>query len=101
MATAVSLSLSRALLDTSAPRPSFHRRVSALGTGSALPDARRLCRLSLAVSTAAGAPPLDAGTTAWDALGGVSAFAAGTGDAVPLMDLWDPSEVSSSRVHPN
>ncbi|KAI4998165.1 hypothetical protein ZWY2020_053507 [Hordeum vulgare] len=92
MATAVSLSFSRALLHTSAPRSSFHRRVSVSGAGSALPDTRRLCRRSLAVSAAAGAPPLDAGTTAWDALGGVSVFAAGTGDAVPLRDLWDPSE---------
>nr|XP_020187303.2 prostamide/prostaglandin F synthase [Aegilops tauschii subsp. strangulata] len=92
MATAVSLSLSRALLHTSAPRPPFHRRVSVSSAGSTLPDARRLCRRSSAVSAAAGASPPEAGTAAWDALGGVSVFAAGTGDAVPLSDLWDPSE---------
>jgi hypothetical protein len=48
------------------------------------------------VSAAAGASPLDDGTPAWDALTGVSVFAAGTGDAVPLRDLWDPTEVLSS-----
>lgn len=96
MATAVSLSFSRALLHTSAPRPSFHRRVSISVAGSTVPDARRLCRRSLVVSATAGASPPEAGTAAWDALGGVSVFAAGTGDAVPLRDLWDPSEVSSS-----
>lgn len=29
----------------------------------------------------------------WDALGGVSVLAAGTGEAVQLRDLWDPTEV--------
>ncbi|KAF7044037.1 hypothetical protein CFC21_053317 [Triticum aestivum] len=91
MATAVSLCLPR-VLHTSAPRPSFHRRVSVQGAGATLPDARRLCRRSSAVSAAAGASPPEAGTAAWDSLGGVSVFAAGTGDAVPLRDLWDPSE---------
>jgi len=38
-------------------------------------------------------PPVT-GAPAWDALGGVSVLAAGTGDAVPLTDLWDPTEVS-------
>lgn len=34
----------------------------------------------------------DAGDSpVWDALDGVSVFSAGTGDAVPLRDLWDPA----------
>ncbi|OEL34482.1 hypothetical protein BAE44_0004499 [Dichanthelium oligosanthes] len=57
---------------------------------------RRVGRRALNVSTAAvdssGLAPIAAGTPAWDALGGVSVLAAGTGDAVPLTDLWDPTE---------
>lgn len=89
MATALSLSLSYAQLRTSAPRTPCPRSVSASGPRAPFP---RLCRRSLHVSAAAGASPLDAGTPAWDALAGVSVFAAGTGDAVPLRDLWDPTE---------
>ncbi|KAL6636982.1 hypothetical protein ACP70R_024554 [Stipagrostis hirtigluma subsp. patula] len=64
---------------------------------ASLPRGRHLFRLSLAVSAAAGASsagsPTDAiGASAWDALGGVSVLAAGTGSAVPLTDLWDPTE---------
>ncbi|CAL4944162.1 unnamed protein product [Urochloa decumbens] len=55
---------------------------------------RVVSRRSLGVSAAAGYPsgsaPVAAG--AWDALGGVSVLAAGSGDAVPLTDLWDPTE---------
>ena len=57
----------------------------------------RVGRRSLSVSAAAAdsssLPPVT-GAPAWDALGGVSVLAAGTGDAVPLTDLWDPTEVS-------
>lgn len=57
-----------------------------------------MCRRSLIVSAAAaGDPsvlaPIAGGAAAWDALGGVSVLAAGTGDAGPLTDLWDPTEV--------
>jgi len=56
----------------------------------------RVGRRSLSVSAAAAdsssLPPVT-GAPAWDALGGVSVLAAGTGDAVPLTDLWDPTEV--------
>ena len=38
------------------------------------------------------------GAPAWDALGGVSVVAAGTGNAVALTDLWDSTEVLSSSV---
>ncbi|XP_051178551.1 thioredoxin-like protein AAED1, chloroplastic [Lolium perenne] len=91
MATAISLSLSLsyAQLRTSTLRTPCHRRLSASGPHGPFP---RLRRRSLRVSAAAGASPLDAGNPAWDALDGVSVFATGTGDAVPLRDLWDPTE---------
>ncbi|WVZ60430.1 hypothetical protein U9M48_010452 [Paspalum notatum var. saurae] len=59
---------------------------------------RRLCgrSLTLTVSATAGAAsglaPDAAGAPAWDTLGGVSVLAAGSGDAVALTDLWDPTE---------
>ncbi|CAL4935713.1 unnamed protein product [Urochloa decumbens] len=58
---------------------------------------RGVGRRSLSVSAAAGdpsgsAPVAAAGAPAWDALGGVSVLAAGSGEAVPLTGLWDPTE---------
>ncbi|KAK3146206.1 hypothetical protein QOZ80_3BG0263010 [Eleusine coracana subsp. coracana] len=56
---------------------------------------RSLTTVSAAAGTSSGSPPSDAfddGARAWDSLGGVSVLAAGTGDAVPLTDLWDPTE---------
>ncbi|XP_006650537.3 prostamide/prostaglandin F synthase-like [Oryza brachyantha] len=69
----------------------------------ALASRGSLCRRrrrSLTVSAAEGAsPPVSPSPTpdasspgVWDALGGVSVLAAGTGDAVPLTELWDPTE---------
>ncbi|KAG8062456.1 hypothetical protein GUJ93_ZPchr0003g17452 [Zizania palustris] len=99
METAISLPVAGA----SASRPSRLSRGPAtvsLASRSSR-GGRRLCRRrSLTVSAAAGvSPPVspspspDAGSAAvWDALGGVSVLAAGTGDAVPLRDLWDPTE---------
>ncbi|KAF0914372.1 hypothetical protein E2562_028248 [Oryza meyeriana var. granulata] len=58
-------------------------------------------RRSLTVSAAAGAsPPVSpspsqpyaSSADVWDALASVSVLAAGTGDAVPLRELWDPTE---------
>ncbi|KAF8675398.1 hypothetical protein HU200_047764 [Digitaria exilis] len=58
----------------------------------------RVGRLSVSVSAAAagdlsGSAPIASGAPAWDALGGVSVLAAGTGDAVPLTDFWELASV--------
>ncbi|KAL6843617.1 hypothetical protein ACP4OV_026679 [Aristida adscensionis] len=88
MATAVSL-----------PRaPVITARASNGSLAAGVPVPRRLSRRSVVVSAAAGAssagspPAAAAGAAAWDALGGVSVLAAGTGDAVPLRDMWNPDE---------
>jgi len=52
---------------------------------------RRSLSVSAAEADSSSLPPVT-GAPAWDALGGVSVLAAGTGDAVPLTDLWDPTE---------
>jgi hypothetical protein len=89
MATAISLPGA----PLAAPRARYSGRLvrASLPRGGA-----RVGRRSLSVSAAAedssGLAPI-AGAPAWDALGGVSVLAAGTGDAVPLTDLWDPTEV--------
>ncbi|XP_062212286.1 uncharacterized protein LOC133913221 [Phragmites australis] len=92
---AMAVTLPRAPLIT--PRASTSgRRVPVSAAHASLPRVSRVGRLSLTVSAAAeaspGSPPDAAGALAWDALGGVSVLAAGTGDAVPLRDLWDPTE---------
>lgn len=68
----------------SPPRASLPRVVARVG--------RRSLSASAAAADSPGLAPI-AGAPAWDALGGVSVLAAGTGDAVPLTDLWDPTEV--------
>ncbi|KAJ1293775.1 hypothetical protein BS78_01G094700 [Paspalum vaginatum] len=90
MATAVSLPRRAPLI---APRPCNSRRLRLVHVSAARGGVR-----SLTVSATAGArassglAPDAAGTPAWDTLGGVSVLAAGTGDAVALTDLWDPTE---------
>ncbi|EAY91739.1 hypothetical protein OsI_13380 [Oryza sativa Indica Group] len=97
-------SLSRAALAgaPAATRATASRVNRAVVPAASRPRGGRLCcRRSLtAVSAAAGAsPPVspspspDGGSPGvWDALGGVSVLAAGTGEAVQLRDLWDPTE---------
>nr|CAB3498350.1 unnamed protein product [Digitaria exilis] len=53
---------------------------------------RRSVSAAAAAGDLSGSAPIASGAPAWDALGGVSVLAAGTGDAVPLTDLWDPTE---------
>lgn len=103
MATAISLPRTLAPLIT--PRACNPRRLSAAPARASPPrGGGRVGRCSLTVPAAAGAsassPGLapDTGAPAWDALGGVSVLAAGTGNAVALTDLWDSTEVLSSSV---
>lgn len=101
MATAISLPRAAApLITTSARNP--RRLVDASAArASPLRRGRHVVLRSLTVPAAAGASPglaPDTGAQAWDALGGVSVLAAGTGDAVALTDLWDSTEVLSSSV---
>uniref|UniRef100_A0A0E0GT98 Thioredoxin domain-containing protein n=1 Tax=Oryza nivara TaxID=4536 RepID=A0A0E0GT98_ORYNI len=102
-------SLSRAALAgaPAATRATASRVNRAVVPAASRPRGGRLCcRRSLtAVSAAAGAsPPVspspspDGGSPGvWDALGGVSVLAAGTGEAVQLRDLWDPTEESMAK----
>nr|TKV91574.1 hypothetical protein SEVIR_9G105700v2 [Setaria viridis] len=91
MATAISLRGA----PLTAPRAcaSGRRFVRASAARASLPrGGARVGHRSLTVSgDSSGSAPV-AGAPAWDALGGVSVLAAGTGDAVPLTDLWDPTE---------
>ncbi|CAN6281551.1 unnamed protein product [Urochloa humidicola] len=98
MATAISLRGAPLI----APRAynSGRRLVRVSAARASLPrgGGRVVGRRSLSVPAAAGDPsgsgsaPVAAGAPAWDALGGVSVLAAGSGDAIPLTDLWDPTE---------
>lgn len=96
MATAISLP--RAPLITPracSPRQLVH--VSAAPARASPPrGGGRVGLRSLTVPAAAGASSSglapDTGAPAWDALGGVSVLAAGTGNAVALTDLWDSAE---------
>jgi hypothetical protein len=72
------------LVRVSAARASVPRGGSRAG--------RRSLSVSAAAGGASGSAPV-ASAPAWDALGAVSVLTAGTGDAVPLTDLWDPTEV--------
>lgn len=70
-----------------------------LPRGRRLRSRRSLTTVSAAAGTSSGGSALAEadGARAWDALGGVSVLAAGTGEAVPLTDMWDPTEVLVSR----
>jgi hypothetical protein len=102
MATAISLP--RAPLIT--PRACTPRRLVHVSAARASPPrgGGRVGRRSLTVPAVAGASSSglapDTSVPAWDALGGVSVLAAGTGNAVALTDLWDSAEVllSSSVI---
>jgi len=90
MATAISLRGS----PPAAPRARNSGRLVRVSPprGGARVGRRSLTRcVSAAAADSSGLAPV-AGAPAWDALGGVSVLAAGTGDAVPLTDLWDPTE---------
>ncbi|TVU45257.1 hypothetical protein EJB05_04738, partial [Eragrostis curvula] len=96
MATAVQFP--RAALITSRAS-SYGQRVPAPTAHASFPRGRRVLRgrrsltvVSAAAGASSGSAPDAGGTTAWDALGGVSVLASSTGDAVPLRDLWDPTE---------
>lgn len=94
MATAISLP--RAPLIT--PRACTPRRLVHVSAARASPPrgGGRVGRRSLTVPAVAGASSSglapDTSVPAWDALGGVSVLAAGTGNAVALTDLWDSAE---------
>ncbi|CAL4918831.1 unnamed protein product [Urochloa decumbens] len=94
MATAISLR--GAPLAARRAHNSGRRFVRVSAERASLPRGGGERRRSLSVSAATGDPsgsaPVAAGAPAWDALGGVSVLAAGSGDAVPLTGLWDPTE---------
>ncbi|XP_066386200.1 thioredoxin-like protein AAED1, chloroplastic [Miscanthus floridulus] len=98
MATPISLARAPAPLIT--PRACNPRQLVHVSAARASPrrGGGRVGRRSLTVPAAAGAsassPGLapDTGAPAWDALGGVSVLATGTGNAVALTDLWDSTE---------
>ncbi|KAK3149468.1 hypothetical protein QOZ80_3AG0217770 [Eleusine coracana subsp. coracana] len=80
-----------------APRPSSSgQRVPAAAHARRLRSGRLLLRCRrrslTTVSAAAGTSSGSAPARAWDSLGGISVLAAGTGEAVPITDLWDPTE---------
>ncbi|ONM08856.1 Thioredoxin superfamily protein [Zea mays] len=96
MATAISFP--RAPLVT--PRACTPRRLVHVSAARASPPrgGGRVGRRSPTVPAVAGASSSSSGLApdtsvpAWDALGGVSVLAAGTGNAVALTDLWDSAE---------
>jgi hypothetical protein len=98
MATAISFP--RAPLVT--PRACTPRRLVHVSAARASPPrgGGRVGRRSPTVPAVAGASSSglapDTSVPAWDALGGVSVLAAGTGNAVALTDLWDSAEVPLS-----
>ncbi|RLN43062.1 hypothetical protein C2845_PM01G29570 [Panicum miliaceum] len=97
MATAISLRGA----PLAAPRARNSGRLVRVPPRASLPGGgerawRRSLNVSAAAADSSGLAPV-AGAPAWDALGGVSVLAAGTGDAVPLTDLWDPTEDSVAR----
>ncbi|CAL4927106.1 unnamed protein product [Urochloa decumbens] len=93
---ATTISLRGAPLAARRAHNSGRRFVRVSAERASLPRGGGERRRSLSVSAATGDPsgsaPVAAGAPAWDALGGVSVLAAGSGDAVPLTGLWDPTE---------
>ncbi|CAN6286960.1 unnamed protein product [Urochloa humidicola] len=77
----------RWLVRVSAARASLPR-----GGGGRFVVGRRSLSVPAAAGDLPGSAPAAAAAPAWDALGGVSVLAAGSGDAVPLTGLWDPTE---------